>query len=278
MGILNTLKNTQKNYDPAKDKINDSDSLPSGDYDLNFSGEISLNDFVEDVDQLEDDVVGGIGLLNASRNENEYKEVKLNNLAYFLDGYYKDNKRLDSNYTGGKRLVSIDVDEGELSRFDIEDKLEQTGYVTLFNETDLKNSGVVVFKPPYTLTTEKTIFVRDGIDRFPKEKEVFNRMVDVPKTIKDNAEQFQALQTSLKYQVSCVIGGAGTGKSHVTAEIIRQFVLNDKKVAVLAPTHKAREALQSKIKVKVEVQTIHKFTHNPKECDVINIIMVNCLD
>ncbi len=32
MGILNTLKNTQKNYDPAKDKINDSDSLPSGDY------------------------------------------------------------------------------------------------------------------------------------------------------------------------------------------------------------------------------------------------------
>jgi ATP-dependent exoDNAse (exonuclease V), alpha subunit - helicase superfamily I member len=148
---------------------------------------------------------------------------------------------------------------------------QRSDYVTLFNETDLKNSGVVVFKPPYTLTTEKTIFVRDGIDRLPKEKEVFNRMVDVPKTIKDNAEQFQALQTSLKYQVSCVIGGAGTGKSHVTAEIIRQFVLNDKKVAVLAPTHKAREALQSKIKVKVEVQTIHKFTHNPKECDVIVI-------
>lgn len=95
--------------------------------DLNFSGEISLNDFIEDVDQLENDVVGGIGLLNASRDEKEYKEVKLNNLAYFLDGYYKDDKRLDSNYTGGKRLVSIDVDEGDLSRTVIENKLEQIG-------------------------------------------------------------------------------------------------------------------------------------------------------
>ena len=86
----------------------------------------------------------------------------------------------------------------------------------------------------------------------------------------ESKEQMNALETSLSYQVSCVIGRAGTGKSYVTAEIVNQLRLNDKTVAILAPTHKAKEALQEKLTAG-EVKTIHSFVHRPFECDVIVI-------
>ena len=83
-------------------------------------------------------------------------------------------------------------------------------------------------------------------------------------------EQLNALQTCLEYQVSCLIGGAGTGKSFVTANIIDQLILNDKEVAILAPTHKAKEALQQKLNTGT-VRTIHSFVHKPEYCDAIVI-------
>lgn len=210
-----------------------------------------------------------------------YDPIQLFKELLNIENPFKVFMELDNHgFKNAKRaLLSYDIpfteDEERIARVyeDVTQEMnkQRSDYITLFTEVDLSGTGVVVYKPPYTLTTEKTIFVDKMIRKLPKNKEIFNQIKNIPESIKENKEQYQALETCLKYQISCVIGGAGTGKSHVTAEIIKQFIANDKNVAVLAPTHKAREALQSKLNVNVEVQTIHKFTHNPKNCDVIVI-------
>src|SRR5699024_6026153 len=117
-----------------------------------------------------------------------------------------------------------------------------------------------------------TIRVAKFIKRLPKQKQTDNILYrsKVNELLLESKEQMNALETSLKYQVSCVIGRAGTGKSYVTAAIVEQLRLNGKEVAILAPTHKAKEALQDKLRVG-EVKTVHSFVHYPFDCDVIVI-------
>ena len=154
-------------------------------------------------------------------------------------------------------------------------KKERCDYVSIFIE-DYRGTGVVLYRPPFTLTTEKTLYVRDEINKLPKGAVTNNVLYEkhVSRELKTSREQFTALKTSLTNQISCVIGGAGTGKSFVTATIIDQLLRNKRKTVVLAPTHKAREALQDKLdsqNVNITVKTIHSFVHNPTECEAIVI-------
>jgi len=91
---------------------------------MNSSQSESLKSFLADVDEIEQQKVHGVELLSGATTEEEYKHVKKNNLAYFLDGSYKNDERKDQNYLGGKRLISIDVDDGDYTREQIENKLE----------------------------------------------------------------------------------------------------------------------------------------------------------
>lgn len=151
---------------------------------------------------------------------------------------------------------------------------ERSDYVSLHVDLkDLKGSGVVLYKMPFVLTTEQTIYVRDQIMKLPKNKQTYNLVYDTTKT--NLPEQKQALEICLSNQISCLIGGAGTGKSYITAEIINQLQRNKKRTIVLAPTHKAKESLQKKLNeqnVKATVRTIHSFVHSPKiACEAIVI-------
>lgn len=89
---------------------------------------VTLQDFVNDVDSI-DEHVGGVELLTSAdkSTENEYKLIKKQNLVYFIDGQFKDNYRENDNYMGGRRLVSIDVDDGDYTREEIESRLESQG-------------------------------------------------------------------------------------------------------------------------------------------------------
>jgi len=150
---------------------------------------------------------------------------------------------------------------------------ERSDYVSLYVE-DLTNTGIVKYSEPFVLTTKDTLYVADEIRKLPRQKTIFNVLHgnDIPDSLKASREQYNALKTCLTNQISCLIGGAGTGKSFVTASIIKQLQKNGKDVAVLAPTHKAREALQSKLMDDdTQVRTIHSFVHNPFNCDVIVI-------
>lgn len=91
---------------------------------MNNSPSESLKSFLADVDEIEEQKVHGVELLSGASTEEEYKHIKKHNLAYFLDGSYKNDDRKDSNYIGGKRLISIDVDDGDYEREEIEKKLE----------------------------------------------------------------------------------------------------------------------------------------------------------
>ena len=90
---------------------------------MNSSPSESLKTFLADVDEIEEQKVHGVELLSGASTEEEYKHIKKHNLAYFLDGNYKNDDRKDSNYLGGKRLISIDVDDGDYEREEIEKKL-----------------------------------------------------------------------------------------------------------------------------------------------------------
>lgn len=85
---------------------------------------VNLHEFMNDVDAIEQDQVNGIQLLKDASTEEEYSNIKKHHLAYFLDGNYKDDYRNDGNYEGGKRLISIDIDDKVYTRAELESKLE----------------------------------------------------------------------------------------------------------------------------------------------------------
>lgn len=149
---------------------------------------------------------------------------------------------------------------------------ERSDSVHRYIEGDISKTGIVKLSDNYLLTTKDTINVAKFIKQLPKSKLTGNILYEnkINDLLLKSKEQMNALETSLKYQISCLIGRAGSGKSYVTAEIVEQLRLNGKSVAILAPTHKAREALQEKLRVG-EVKTIHSFVHYPFECDVIVI-------
>src|SRR5574344_811747 len=134
--------------------------------------------------------------------------------------------------------------------------------VSIGYQDDIAGTGIVKVDDPHIYTTETTIKAKRFIESLPRNKKSFNYIYEdkVPKALLDSAEQFEALKNSVENHVSCLIGGAGTGKSFVTSEIVEQLMLNGKHVTILAPTHKARSALQQKLK-RGAVQTIHSFVY-----------------
>lgn len=84
----------------------------------------TLQEFINDIDDIETEKINGIELLNGATTEEEYKHIKKYNLAYFIDGNYEDNERADDNYQGGKRLISIDIDDADYTLQELETKLE----------------------------------------------------------------------------------------------------------------------------------------------------------
>lgn len=86
----------------------------------------TLQSFIDATDELSQDL-NPLELLEGATTQEEYDEIKKKNLAYFLDGNYANNRRSDDNYQGGRRLVVLDVDDGEYTRSQIEDKLESNG-------------------------------------------------------------------------------------------------------------------------------------------------------
>lgn len=102
---------------------------------MSYSPSETLQSFLDGVDDIESEKINGIELLGGATTEDEYKHIKKYNLAYFLDGVFVDNERNDKNYQGGKRLIAIDVDDGEYERSYIEQKLEMQGLFGLVYPT-----------------------------------------------------------------------------------------------------------------------------------------------
>ena len=101
---------------------------------MGHSGKVTLQTLVDETDELSIELES-LALLEGASTEEEYDEIKASSLAYFLDGTYTNNHRNDDYYEGGKRLVVLDVDEGNYSRSQIEDKLETNGLFGLVYPT-----------------------------------------------------------------------------------------------------------------------------------------------
>ena len=102
---------------------------------MSHSPSETLQSFLDGADDIENEKIHGIELLQGATTEEEYKHIKKYSLAYFLDGVYASNEREDKNYQGGKRLIAIDVDDGEYERSYIEQKLEGQGLFGLIYPT-----------------------------------------------------------------------------------------------------------------------------------------------
>ena len=101
---------------------------------IGYSGEVTLQNIIDETDGLSKEL-DSLTLLNDASTKEEYDGIKATSLAYFLDGHYTNNQRNDDNYEGGKRLVVLDVDDGNYSRSQIEDKLETNGLFGLVYPT-----------------------------------------------------------------------------------------------------------------------------------------------
>lgn len=145
--------------------------------------------------------------------------------------------------------------------------------VSIGYQDDIAGTGIVKVDEPHIYTTETTIKAKRFIESLPRNKKTFNYIYEdkAPTLLMDSAEQYEALKNSVENHVSCLIGGAGTGKSFVTSEIVEQLMLNGKHVTILAPTHKAKYALQQKLK-RGTVSTIHSYAYGKRgKTDVIVI-------
>lgn len=149
-------------------------------------------------------------------------------------------------------------------------KNNRTDYISMYVEDPdiLKDTGVVLNKKTNMISTVDTVYVAEEMRKMPKNKKNSNVLYEnkIPKELKESQEQYEALETCLKNHISSLIGGAGTGKSFVTSAIVHQLQQNNKTTVVLAPTHKAKEALQEKLDsehITDEVRTIHSFIHQP---------------
>ena len=154
----------------------------------------------------------------------------------------------------------------------VEDMKRNRSDVSVGYQSDVSNTGVVKYAEPHIYTTQDTISASKFIHALPRNKKTYNFINEekVPSGLLNSAEQFKALKNSIDNHISCLIGGAGTGKSYVTSNIVEQLLLNGKTVAILAPTHKARQSLQQKLE-RGTVQTIHSYVYNPTEADAIVI-------
>lgn len=94
----------------------------------------TLHSFIRSVDKMEEDLEA-ISLLQGASTEQEYKHVKANYVAYFLDGNFKNDIRTNENYLGGKILLALDIDDGNLGRQEVERKLEAQGLFGLVYPT-----------------------------------------------------------------------------------------------------------------------------------------------
>lgn len=158
--------------------------------------------------------------------------------------------------------------------FEVTKDMERTKSDVSFNyQENIEGTGIVKVDNPHIYTTETTIKSKRFIETLPRNKKTFNHIYEnkVPKVLLDSAEQFKALKNSVENHVSCLIGGAGTGKSFVTSGIVEQLMLNGKHVTILAPTHKAKYGLQQKLK-RGTVSTIHSYAYGRRgKTDVIVI-------
>lgn len=188
-----------------------------------------------------------------------------------LDGFaYKKAKNTLDRY---KIPYTREQERKAKVYFDVvnEMKRQRSDYVSMFMD-NVEGTGVVLWKDPYCFTTQKTLDNYRFIKSLPTKQYTQNVLYDhlLDERIKRSKEQHKAVELCLNYKISCLIGGAGTGKSFVTASIVDQLIANGRKVSILAPTHKAKEALQSKLSPKSgTVRTIHSFVHRPDYCDVI---------
>lgn len=102
---------------------------------MQYSPSETLQSFLDDVDTIEAEKIGGIELLDGATTEQEYKHIKKYQLAYFIDGTFKNNERSDEHYEGGRRLISIDIDDADYAREELENKLEAQGLFGLIYPT-----------------------------------------------------------------------------------------------------------------------------------------------
>lgn len=84
----------------------------------------TLESFLKEVDDIEQEQIHGLELLDGATTEEEYESIKAHNLAYFLDGSYQNDTRDGKYYLGGKRLIAIDIDHSNYTRAEIEQQLE----------------------------------------------------------------------------------------------------------------------------------------------------------
>ena len=134
------------------------------------SEEETLQSFLNSIDDIEEEQTSGIKLLNDATTEKEYNNIKKHNLVYFLDGKYENNERDDKHYLGGKQLISIDLDDGNYEREEVEDRLEAQGLFGLVYPTakyyyDQSARWRIVLMADREMTKEEYKAVVEGVGK-----------------------------------------------------------------------------------------------------------------
>lgn len=217
-------------------------------------------------------------------NESEYDAISFFNSLVKIDPFGAFMALSRYSFTNTlKALIKYDIpytaDQERQARVYhevVKDMEDACSDVSIGYQSDITNTKIVKVANPHIYTTRATMEVKDFIENLPRNKKTFNSIYEknIPSGLTNSSEQLSALKNCLDNHISCLIGGAGTGKSYVTSNIVEQLLLNKKKVAILAPTHKAKEALQSKLS-RGNVQTIHSFVYNTNNSDKVDAIVID---
>ncbi len=151
------------------------------------------------------------------------------------------------------RMQSPNGDEEELATHAALLMLLRQGHTRLAKEsiTDQELASLVqegASLPKYAHFENQTVHHIGRLLSFPPQEGVA--------TVNPQAtdEQNQAIQNALRYPISLITGGPGTGKTFTASQIVQAL---DTKTLLTAPTGKAAAHLESKVDLPVEAATLH---------------------
>jgi exodeoxyribonuclease V alpha subunit len=158
-------------------------------------------------------------------------------------------------WTAGADLIDKANDLLLLDTLDSRDVIRQTGD-RLITQGHLVADSLAV-TTPYHLDAER--YIREVFERHGWAETKFDSAPAFMGGLR--ARQAEAYRTALRYRITTISGGAGTGKTFVLARLARTFQAAGCTVALCSPTGKAAKRIEESLRqqgLDVEAKTIHR--------------------
>jgi len=163
---------------------------------------------------------------------------------------------LEQNRHLGHTCMELSKFTEKAARYAFINKKDIYAYLEFYSDTILCLDNLVGFKEDY----HKDLVIKERVSERLKRSSLSN--IKTTTNSRLNIDQKTAVKEAPKTDISIVTGGAGTGKTTIINQILKNFnrtYHGTKKAFVLTPTGKAARRAKETITEECEISTVHYF-------------------